>query len=119
MQNVLLKLKLKPGSLPKLRSYLAELDARREECNESLDGEQALLESFFTDDEYLYVFKKLHDLALSKQFQKSSSFPIYDTVKRMMADCVESRQELLSVLDFDREDKNIISIASVQPPRLG
>ena len=100
MQNVLMKLRLKPGTLPKFREYMAAFDSRRPECEASLLGEGTLHELFWIDGETVFVYKKVRDLKDTRAFQKSSDMPVYDVMRKMMADCVENVEELFSELEF-------------------
>ncbi len=43
------KIKLKPGSLPRVRQWAAEIGARRAEALATMAGEGVVLESFFLD----------------------------------------------------------------------
>lgn len=102
MQQVLLKSTLKAGKREAFSEYLAEFAKRRDECNVSLQGEGAVLESFFIDGDNVYIFKRLADYAASKDFQKKSDMPIYDLVRKMIAECLEGETAVLySVLDID------------------
>jgi hypothetical protein len=102
MQHVLMKIRLKPGALPKFRDYMKEFDSRRAECEASLNGEGTLHELFFLDGETVYVYKKVFDLKETRAFQKSSTLPIYDVMRRMLADCVEHADEFFSELEFGK-----------------
>ncbi|TAL36875.1 MAG: hypothetical protein EPN97_06070 [Alphaproteobacteria bacterium] len=102
MQNVLMKLRLKPGALPKFREYMAEFESRRAECEASLAGEGTLHEIFWLDGETVYVYKQVHNLKDTRAFQKSSGMPIYDVMRRMLADCVENTDEFHAELEFGR-----------------
>lgn len=100
MQNVLMKLRLKPGTLPKFREYMAEFDDRRAECEASLKGEGTLHELFWLDGETVYVYKRVHNLKDTRAFQKSSDMPVYDVMRRMLADCVGNIEEFHAELEF-------------------
>ena len=100
MQHVLMKLRLKPGMRPKFREYMTVFESRRAECEASLTGEGTLHELFWLDGETVYVYKKVHDLKDTRALQKSSDLPIYDVMRRMLADCVEGVDEFFSELEF-------------------
>jgi hypothetical protein len=100
MQHVLMKLRLKPGMLPRFREYMAEFESRRAECEASLRGEGTLHELFWLEGETVYVYKQVHDLKATRAFQASSDMPIYDTMRRMLSDCVEKADEFMAELEF-------------------
>ena len=100
MQNVLMKLRLRPGALPKFREYMAAFNARRSECEDSLKGEGTRHEVFWIDGETVFVYKRVVDLKSTRAFQKSSDMAIYDVMRKMMADCVEGVEEFFSELEF-------------------
>ena len=100
MQNVLMKIRLKPGALPKFRDYMAHFAARRPECEDSLKGEGTAHEVFWIDGETVFVYKRVFDLKATRAFQKSSDMPIYDVMREMMSDCVESVDEFFGELEF-------------------
>jgi len=105
MQHVLMKIKLKPGSKPRLMEYVKEFDRRRKECDDSLAAEGADLESFFMDGDTLYVFKHVKDLAEARKYQKSSDMPIYKTVTGLWEDCIEKLEDIHSILAFETNPK--------------
>ena len=104
MQNVLLKIKLKPGMLPKFRDYMAEFERRRPECEASLGEEGTTHELFFMDGETVYVYKRVFDLKETRRKQKASSMPIYKVMYQMTDECIESAEDLFSELEFGRHD---------------
>lgn len=97
-----MKLRLKPGMLPKFRVYMAEFENRRAECEASLVGEGTLHEIFWLEGETVYVYKKVQDLKETRAFQKSSDMEIYEIMRRMMSECVEGVDEFFSELEFGK-----------------
>ncbi len=102
MQNVLMKVRLKPGKLPKFREYMAEFERRRPECEASLAEEGTAHELFFIEGETVYVYKRIFDLKDTRAKQKASSLPIYDVMRRMMAETFDGVEELFSELEFGK-----------------
>ena len=76
MQHVLVKFKLRAGSAPRLKKYLEKIKAQKRSALESMEGEGTQLESFFVEDDHLYVFKRVRDLKTAKEFQKTSKLEI-------------------------------------------
>lgn len=101
MQHILMKIQLKPGSVPKLMEYVEEFKSRRAECNESLKAEGADLETFFIEGETLYVYKRVKDMEEAKRYQQTSGQPIYEVVTRFTEDCLGERVDLQGILSFD------------------
>lgn len=101
MQHILMKIKLKPGSAPRLMEYVKEFDRRREECNACLREETADVETFFIEDETLYVFKRVKDIEQMRSFAKTSGHPLYGIVAKFTEDCLGERVDLEDILSFD------------------
>lgn len=101
MQHVLMKIKLKPGSMPRFMEYVREFEQRRKECDDSLIAEGCDIESFFIDGETVYVYKHVKDLAAARAYQKTSGMPIYKTVTGLWEDCIEKLEDIHSILAFD------------------
>lgn len=101
MQHVLMKIRLKPGSMPKLKEYIAEFTRRRKECDDSLVAEGCDIESFFIDGDVLYVYKHVKDLSAARAYQKTSGMEIYKSVTGLWEDCIDSLEDIHSILAFD------------------
>lgn len=101
MQHVLMKITLKPGSLPRFMEYVREFESRRAECDASLVAEGCDIESFFIDGETVYVYKHVKDLAAARAYQKKSDMPIYKTVTGLWEDCIEKLEDIHAALAFD------------------
>ena len=57
------RVRLKPGSLPRVRAWAAELNARRDEVLATLRDEGVIVESVFLDGEELVYYLKAKDVA--------------------------------------------------------
>ena len=101
MQHVLMKINLKPGSFQKFMKYVEEFASRRDECDASLKGEGADIESFFIVGKEVFVYKRVKDLKAARAYQKTSDNPIYKVMDKMYADCIASIEEAYSVLAFE------------------
>ena len=63
METVCVKVRLKPGSLPRVQAWAAELNNRRDEVMATLRDEGVVIESVFLDGEALVYYLKAKDLA--------------------------------------------------------
>jgi hypothetical protein len=57
METVCVKVRLRPGSLPRVEAWAAELNARRDEVLATLRDEGVVVESVFLDGEALVYLK--------------------------------------------------------------
>lgn len=100
------KIKLKPGSLPRVRAWAAEMNARRDEALATLVGESVVLESFFLDSseagDYLVGYIRAGSLAQAAEAVERSTHEIDAVHKQFQQDTWESGRGLELLLDLDR-----------------
>ena len=100
------RLRLKPGSLPRVREWAAELTRRREEVMATLRDETARVETVFLEStaagDYLVYYMRVDDSDADRRAFERSTHTIDAYHRKFMNDVVESRQPLELLVDFDR-----------------
>ena len=103
------RLRLKPGSLPRVREWAAELTRRRDEVMATLRDETVRVESAFlessADGDFLVYYMRVDDLETSRHAAETSTHPIDAYHRAVMKEIVESRAMLTPLFDFERLDK--------------
>lgn len=99
-------MRLKPGSLPRVREWAAELTRRRDEVMETLRDETVRIESAFLesgpDGDFLVYYMRVDDLETSRRAVQTSPHPIDAYHRAVMNEIVESRAMLTPLFDFER-----------------
>jgi hypothetical protein len=100
------RLRLKPGSLPRVREWAAELTRRRDEVMATLRDETVRVESAFLesgpDGDFIVYYMRVDDLETSRRAVESSPHPIDAYHRAVMREIVESRRALTPLFDFER-----------------
>lgn len=100
------KIKLKPGSLERVRAWAAEINTRRAEALATLEGESIYLESFFldrTDDgDYLICYIRAGSLAQAAEAVKRSTHELDAYHAQFKKDTWESGRQLELLVDLER-----------------
>jgi hypothetical protein len=100
------RLRLKPGSLPRVREWAAELTRRREEVMATLRDETARVESVFLDStadgDFLVYYMRVDNTEADRTAVEHSTHPIDVYHRTFMQQVVESRHTLELLIDFDR-----------------
>jgi len=103
------RIRLKPGSVPRVREWAAELVRRADEVMATLREETVRLESAFLeegkDGDFLVYVMRVDDLAASRAAAERSTHAIDAYHRAFMRDVIESRQELELLIDFDRAEE--------------
>jgi hypothetical protein len=101
METVCVKVRLKPGSLPRVQAWAAELNARRDEVLATLRDEGVVVESVFLDGDELVYFLKAKDVAHAQAVYARSQHAI-DGYHREFKDETFAEQRPLELLvDFE------------------
>jgi hypothetical protein len=101
METVCVKVRLKPGSLPRVQAWAAELNARRDEVLATLRDEDVIVESVFLDGEELVYYLKAKDIAHARAVHARSQHAI-DAYHREFKDETFAEQRTLELLiDFE------------------
>ena len=101
METVCVKVRLKPGSLPRVQAWAAELNARRDEVLATLRDEGVIVESVFLDGEDLGYYLKAKDVAQAQAVYARSQHAI-DAYHREFKDEAFAEQRTLELLiDFE------------------
>jgi hypothetical protein len=100
------KIKLKSGSLDRVREWARTLNERRAEAIETLRDETVVIESVFldrtTDGDYLIAIMKAESFEKSAEAAKKSVHAIDEYHRRAMQEVREERTELELLVDLDR-----------------
>jgi hypothetical protein len=101
METVCVKVRLKPGSLPRVQAWAAELNGRRDEVLATLRDEGVVVESVFLDGQELVYYLKAKDVAQAQAVYARSRRAI-DAYHREFKDEAFAEQRTLELLiDFE------------------
>jgi hypothetical protein len=101
METVCVRVRLKPGSLPRVRAWAAELNSRRNEVLATLRDEDVVVESVFLDGEELVYYLKAENVAHAQAVYARSQHAI-DSYHREFKDETFAEQRTLELLiDFE------------------
>jgi hypothetical protein len=100
------KIKLKPGSLARVRAWAAEINTRRAEALATLEDESIVLESFFLDrtdaGDYLIGYIRAGSLAQAAEAVKRSTHELDAYHAQFKKDTWESGRQLELLVDLER-----------------
>lgn len=100
------RVRLKAGSLPRVREWAAEVTRRRDEVVETLRDETVRIESAFLDSseagDFLVYYLRADDLERCDEAARTSTHPIDKYHQDAMKAVTESGRELELLIDFDR-----------------
>ncbi|HEU4450452.1 MAG TPA: DUF6176 family protein [Gaiellaceae bacterium] len=103
-----MKVRLKPGALPRVWEWAAELKRRRDEVNATLRDEGVILESVFldqTDDgDFLIYYMKAHSLDEAARVAQHSRHAIDRFHQDFKRETWESRTSLTPLIEFSQPD---------------
>ncbi len=103
-----MKVRLKPGSVGRVREWAAELNGRPDEVLATLRDEGVVVEAAFLDQtsegDFLIYYMKAHDLDAASEVGGRSRHPIDDYHRRFKADVMESAEPLDPLIDFENLD---------------
>ncbi len=100
------KVRLKPGSLPRVREWAAVINARKAEALATLEAESVVLESFFLDSseagDYLIGYIRAGSLAQAADAAERSTHDIDALHKSFQKDTWETGERLELLVDLSR-----------------
>lgn len=99
------KIKLKPGSLPRVRTWAEAMNARQAEALATLEDESIVLESWFLDstdrDDYLIGYIRAGSLAQTAEAAKQSTHEIDSYHQQFKRDTWASGEALELLVDLN------------------
>lgn len=100
------RFRLKPGSVPRVREWAAELMRRRDEVMATLRDETVRVESAFLestlDGDFLVYYMRVDDSERSAVAAAQSTHAIDAYHRAFMDEVIDGRQSLELMIDFDR-----------------
>ena len=100
------RVKLKTGSIARVREWAAELNSRRTEAFETLRDEGVYIESAFLEQniegDFIVYYMRMESMEKAKAAVNKSPHPIDAYHKQFKIDCWESTSQLELLIDFDR-----------------
>ncbi|HEX2910125.1 MAG TPA: DUF6176 family protein [Chloroflexia bacterium] len=106
METRCVKIKLKPGSLERVRAWAAELNRRPDEVLATLRDEQVIVEAVFldsnSDGDYLIYFMKAVSFEHAYTVVQKSPHPIDAYHEQFKRDTWDGSKVLETLIDFDR-----------------
>jgi len=105
METACAKVRLKPGSLDRVREWATELRRRSDEVLATLRDEGVVIESVFLDSDeqgdFLVYYMKAHSLEEAHAVVRSSPHPIDGYHQQFKVDTWQSRTPLELLVDFE------------------
>ena len=101
METVCVKVRLKPGSLPRVQAWAAELNNRRDEVLATLRDEDVVIESVFLDGDELVYYLKARDVAHAQAVYARSQHAIDEYHRRFKDETFGERRTLELLVDFE------------------
>ena len=96
-----MRVRLEPGSLPRVREWAAELNARRSEVLATLRDEGVRIESVFLDGESLVYYLKADNVDRAREVYARSQHAIDAYHQRFKDETFAERSELELLVDFE------------------
>ena len=100
------RIRLKPGSLPRVREWAAELERRRDEVLATLVDETVRVESVFLESgeggDFLVYYMRVDDVDADRAAVARSTHAIDAYHRAFMNAVVASREHLELLVDFHR-----------------
>ena len=101
------RLKLKEGSLRKVKEWTDHLEHSREELQQLFKDRKIKVESFFLSREeksnYLILYYRADDIDEALNLVEKSSHPLDEYTRKMLLDVAEDRTQLEVLLDITKE----------------
>ena len=101
-----IKVKLRDGSLSRVREWAAELNRRADEVLATLRDEGVVIESAFLDStsegDFLIYYMKAENLERAREVGRTSAHPIDEYHHQFQRETFESGKQLELLVDFDR-----------------
>ena len=96
-----MRVRLEPGSLPRVREWAAELNARRPEVLATLRDEGVRIESVFLDGETLVYYLRADSIDRARDVYAGSQHAIDAYHQRFKDETFAERTELELLVDFE------------------
>ena len=100
------KIKLKPGSLPRVRKWAEHISTHKAEALATLEGESTVLESFFLDssegDDYLIGYIRAGSLQKAAEAVKVSTYDVNAYHKAFQKETWAAGERLELLVDLSR-----------------
>ncbi len=96
-----MRVRLEPGSLPRVREWAAELNARRDEVLATLRDEGVRVESVFLDGETLVYYLKADSIDKARAVYAGSQHAIDAYHQRFKDETFAERTQLELLVDFE------------------
>jgi hypothetical protein len=101
VETVCVKVRLKPGSLPRVQAWAAELNNRRDEVMATLRDEDVIVESVFLDGDELVYYLKAKDVAHAQAVAARSEHAIDEYHRQFKDETFAERRTLELLIDFE------------------
>jgi hypothetical protein len=101
VETVCVRVRLEPGSLPRVREWAAELNARRDEVLATLRDEGVRVESVFLDGETLVYYLRADSIATAREVYAGSQQAIDAYHQRFKDKTFAERTQLELLVDFE------------------
>ena len=105
-QVICKRIRLKPGSLPRVYEWARTLTARRDEALATLENEGVTVESAFleraADGDYLVYYMRAHDLQQASGAAAQSTHPIDQYHQSFKRETWEERTTLELLVDLEQ-----------------
>jgi Family of unknown function (DUF6176) len=101
VETVCVRVRLEPGSLPRVRVWAAELNARRDEVLATLRDEGVRVESVFLDGETLVYYLKADSIDKARDAYAGSQHAIDAYHQRFKDETFAERTELELLVDSE------------------
>ena len=96
-----MRVRLKPGSLPRVRAWAMELNERRDEVLTTLVHEGVRIESVFLDGETLVYYMRAESIDEAREVYAHSTHAIDAYHQRFKDETFESQTPLELLIDFE------------------
>jgi L-rhamnose mutarotase len=101
VETVCVRVRLEPGSLPRVREWATELNARRDEVLATLRDEGVRVESVFLDGETLVYYLKADSVDKARDVYAGSQHAIDAYHQRFKDETFAERTQLELLVDFE------------------
>lgn len=106
LKTIGVKIRLKKGSIKKVKAWAKELNSRLEEAYQTLRDEGVFLETVFLDqgeeEDYLIYMLKVINFEKAGEIAKKSKHAIDEFHQNFKKECWVERQKLELLIDFNR-----------------
>jgi Family of unknown function (DUF6176) len=101
VETLCVRVRLVPGSLPRVREWAAELNARRDEVMATLRDEGVRIESVFLEGETLVYFLKADSVDQAREVYARSEHAIDTYHQRFKDETFAEQTQLELLIDFE------------------